>query len=104
MPDLVSEVCARIGVPTAEIDVLVTNQPNRAFLENWRRSLGLPPDRHPDTFDRCGNLFGAAIPVTLDRARRSGRVKDGDLVVLGGFAHAGDYAGAAAVRWGAGGG
>ncbi|GAA1081054.1 MULTISPECIES: 3-oxoacyl-ACP synthase III family protein [Kitasatospora] len=104
VPDLVSEVCARIGVPTAEIDVLVTNQPNRAFLENWRRSLGLPPDRHPDTFDRCGNLFGAAIPVTLDRARRSGRVKDGDLVVLGGFAHAGDYAGAAAVRWGAGGG
>ncbi|WP_030276569.1 3-oxoacyl-ACP synthase III family protein [Streptomyces sp. NRRL B-24484] len=104
VPDLVSEVCARIGVPTAEIDALVTNQPNRVFLENWRRSLGLPPDRHPDTFDRCGNLFGAAIPVTLDRARRSGRVKDGDLVVLGGFAHAGDYAGAAAVRWGAGGG
>ncbi|MFD9127458.1 3-oxoacyl-ACP synthase III family protein [Kitasatospora sp. NPDC059571] len=100
VPDLVAEVCARIGVPTAEIDLLVTNQPNRTFLENWQRSLGLPPERHPDTFDRCGNLFGAAIPVTLDRALRAGRVKDGDLVVLGGFAHAGDYAGAAAVRWG----
>ncbi|MEU6232161.1 3-oxoacyl-[acyl-carrier-protein] synthase III C-terminal domain-containing protein [Kitasatospora sp. NPDC047058] len=102
VPDLVSEVCARIGVPTAEIDLLVTNQPNRTFLGNWRRSLGLPPERHPDTFDQCGNLFGAAIPVTLDRALRSGQVKDGDLVVLGGFAHAGDYAGAAAVRWGGG--
>ncbi|PBC71150.1 3-oxoacyl-[acyl-carrier-protein] synthase-3 [Streptomyces sp. TLI_235] len=100
VPDMVAEVCARIGVPTAEIDVLVTNQPNRTFLGNWRRSLGLPPERHPDTFDRCGNLFGAAVPVTLDLALRSGRVKGGDLVVLAGFAHAGDYAGAAAIRWG----
>ncbi|GAA2251142.1 MULTISPECIES: ketoacyl-ACP synthase III family protein [Kitasatospora] len=100
VPEIVAEVCGRIAVPTEEIDLLVTNQPNRTFLHNWRQALGLPPERHPDTFDSCGNLFGAAIPVTLDRALRSGQVKDGDLVVLGGFAHAGDYAGAAAIRWG----
>ncbi|WP_329304447.1 hypothetical protein OG410_39015 [Streptomyces sp. NBC_00659] len=35
----------------------------------------------------------------MDHAITSGRVKDGDLVVLGGFAHAGDFAGAAVVRW-----
>ncbi|MEU8512933.1 ketoacyl-ACP synthase III family protein [Kitasatospora sp. NPDC048722] len=101
VPELVGEVCDRIAVPTEEIDLLVTNQPNRTFLHNWRRSLGLPAERHPDTFDTCGNLFGAAIPITLDRALRSGRVHEGDLVVLGGFAHAGDYAAAAAIRWGA---
>ncbi|MEE1782106.1 ketoacyl-ACP synthase III family protein [Streptomyces sp. SP17BM10] len=100
VPELVREVCDRIAVPTEEIDLLVTNQPNRTFLHNWRRSMGLPAERHPDTFDTCGNLFGAAIPITLDRALRSGRVHEGDLVVLGGFAHAGDYAAAAAIRWG----
>ncbi|MEU9130412.1 ketoacyl-ACP synthase III family protein [Kitasatospora sp. NPDC048540] len=102
VPEVVTDLCRRLGVDTGEIDVLVTNQPNRTFLRNWREALRLPPHRHPDTFDRCGNLFGAAIPITLDHAVRSGRVKDGDLVVLGGFAHAGDYAGAAAVRWGTG--
>lgn len=100
VPEVVTDLCRRLGVATGDIDVLVTNQPNRTFLRNWREALRLPADRHPDTFDDCGNLFGAAIPVTLDRAVRAGRVRDGDLVVLGGFAHAGDFAGAAAVRWG----
>jgi len=103
VPEVVAELCGRLGVGAAEIDLLVTNQPNRTFLTNWRTALGLPPERHADTFDRCGNLFGAGIPVTLDQAVRAGQVRDGDLVVLGGFAHAGDYAGAAAIRWNAGG-
>ncbi|MEY9947669.1 3-oxoacyl-ACP synthase III family protein [Kitasatospora sp. GAS1066B] len=102
VPEVVAELCRRLGVATTGIDLLVTNQPNRTFLQNWREALGLPADRHPDTFDSCGNMFGAAIPITLDRAIRSGQVADGDLVVLGGFAHAGDYAGAAAIRWGGG--
>lgn len=101
VPEVVTDLCGRIGVPATGIDLLVTNQPNRTFLENWREALRLPKDRHPDTFDSCGNLFGAAIPITLDRAVRAGQVRDGDLVVLAGFAHAGDYAGAAAIRWGA---
>ncbi|MFI9271527.1 3-oxoacyl-ACP synthase III family protein [Kitasatospora sp. NPDC052896] len=103
VPEVVTELCEGLGVGTEEIDLLVTNQPNRTFLTNWREALGLPPERHADTFDLCGNLFGAGIPVTLDQAVRAGRVRDGDLVVLGGFAHAGDYAGAAAIRWNAGG-
>ncbi|MCU7728506.1 ketoacyl-ACP synthase III family protein [Actinoplanes sp. KI2] len=99
VPEVVGDLCRRLALSTSDIDVLITNQPNRTFLRNWRQALGLPPERHPDTFDECGNTFGAAIPLTLDRAVRSGQVHPGDLVVLGGFAHAGDFAGAAAVRW-----
>ena len=99
VPEVVTGLCEDLGRVPAEIDALITNQPNRTFLRNWREALGLPPDRHPDTFDTCGNLFGAAIPVTLDRAIRTGGLKDGSLLVLGGFAHAGDFAGAAAVEW-----
>ncbi|MEU8976109.1 3-oxoacyl-[acyl-carrier-protein] synthase III C-terminal domain-containing protein [Streptomyces monashensis] len=84
---------------TGDIDVLITNQPNRTSLRNWQEALQLPAERHLNTFDQYGNLFGAAIPITLDHAIRSGRVKDGDLVVPAGLAHAGDFAGAAAVRW-----
>jgi 3-oxoacyl-[acyl-carrier-protein] synthase-3 len=99
VPEVITDLCRRLRVATADIDVLVTNQPNRTFLRNWTEALQLPAERHLNTFDQYGNLFGAAIPVTLDHAITSGRVKDGDLVVLGGFAHAGDFAGAAAVRW-----
>ncbi|WRZ88389.1 3-oxoacyl-ACP synthase [Streptomyces sp. NBC_01007] len=99
VPEVITDLCGRLGVATGDIDVFITNQPNRTFLRNWREALQLPAERHLNTFDQYGNLFGAAIPVTLDDAIRSGQVKDGDLVVLGGFAHAGDFAGGAAVRW-----
>lgn len=99
VPELVSELCERIDVRPGDIDVLVTNQPNRLFLRNWRRALGIDPRRHLDTFDRFGNLYGAGVPVTLDHAVRAGDVRDGDLVVCAGFAHAGDFAAAAALRW-----
>lgn len=99
VPELVKELCEDLGVATSDIDVLVTNQPNRIFLKNWREALGLPDERHLDTFDSLGNLYGAAVPVTLDRAARDGRLRPGDLVVMSGFAHAGDFASAAAIRW-----
>ncbi|MET7900666.1 3-oxoacyl-[acyl-carrier-protein] synthase III C-terminal domain-containing protein [Streptomyces sp. NPDC005336] len=104
VPEVVTDLCGRLGKAGTDIDTLVTNQPNRTFLHNWRHTLQVPPERHPDTFDQYGNLFGAAIPITLDHAIRTGRVPDGGLVVLGGFAHAGDFAGAAAIRWHGGGG
>lgn len=99
VPEVVRRACRRIGVDTEEIDVLVTNQPNRTFLRNWREALGLPTKRHPDTFDQCGNVFGAGVPVTLDRAIREETVVSGSLLMLAGFAHTGDVAAAAAVRW-----
>lgn len=100
VPEVALRVCNLIGVRSKDIDLFVTNQPNRVFLRNWREALELPKERHQDTFDECGNLFGAGIPVNLDRALSGGRVKDGDVILMAAFAHAGDFAGAAAVRWG----
>jgi 3-oxoacyl-[acyl-carrier-protein] synthase-3 len=100
VPEVTLAVCDRIGLPAKDIDLLVTNQPNRAFLRNWRDALELPKERHRDTFDECGNLFGAGIPINLDHAISDGQVKTGDVVMMAAFAHAGDFAGAAAVRWG----
>ena len=99
VPEVAYEVADRIGVRTSDLDWFITNQPNRIFLRNWREALELPAERHPDTFDECGNLFAAGIPVTLDTAITDGRVEDGDVVMMSAFAHAGDFAAAAAIRW-----
>jgi 3-oxoacyl-[acyl-carrier-protein] synthase-3 len=99
VPQVVEKLCTDIDISPDEIDVLVTNQPNRIFLRNWREALGIEERQHVDTFDVLGNLYGAGVPVTLDHAIRDGRVRNGDLVVMAGFAHAGDFAAAAAMRW-----
>lgn len=100
VPEVSYAVCDRIGLRPKDIDLFVTNQPNRVFLRNWREALELPAERHVDTFDQCGNLFAVGIPVNLDRAITEGRVARGDTVLMAAFAHAGDFAGAAALRWG----
>lgn len=100
VPEVALAVCHRNHLAASDIGLLVTNQPNRVFLRNWREALELPESRHVDTFDECGNLFGAGIPINLDRAISENRVQPGEVVMMAGFAHAGDFAGAAAVRWG----
>jgi 3-oxoacyl-[acyl-carrier-protein] synthase III len=70
------------------------------FLRNWREALEVPKERHRDTFDECANRFGAGIPVNRDRAISEGQLVAGDVVMMAAFAHAGDFAGAAAIRWG----
>ncbi|MFI6040957.1 3-oxoacyl-ACP synthase III family protein [Nocardia sp. NPDC051321] len=99
VPEVVSGVCATAGIARDDIDILVTNQPNRIFLKNWSADLGLKSHQHIDTFDLFGNLYGAAAPITMDHAIRDGSIDHGDLVVIAGFAHAGDFAAAGLVHW-----
>src|SRR6201997_3534209 len=85
VPEVALAVCDRIGLRPKDINLLVTNQPNRVFLRNWRDALELPKERHVDTFDECGNLFAAGVPVNFDRAVTTGRVKSGDTVLMAAF-------------------
>jgi 3-oxoacyl-[acyl-carrier-protein] synthase-3 len=100
VPGVVRAVCDRIGVKSKDLDLLVTNQPNRFLLRNWREALELPEERHRDTFNQCGNLFAVGVPLNLNAAIDDGQVNAGDVVMMAAFAHAGDFAGAAAIRWG----
>ena len=97
VPELVREACAEAGIRVADLALLITNQPNAIFLRNWREALELSADAHYDSFDRYGNLFGAALPINLDEALRAGKLAGGGWLAFGGFAHAGDYSAAAIV-------
>jgi 3-oxoacyl-[acyl-carrier-protein] synthase III len=103
VPEVVRAACDEAKIRVPDIKLLVTNQPNPIFLRNWRESLGLSPRVHHDTFDRYGNLFGAGIPINLEDALAQGKVAPGDVIALGGFSHAGDYAASAVIRWQTGG-
>jgi 3-oxoacyl-[acyl-carrier-protein] synthase-3 len=99
VPEAIREACRRAELPTEAIGTLITNQPNNLFLRNWREALRVPAERQVSTFERHGNLFGAALPICLEEAIDSGRLKADSYLVLGGFAHAGDFAAAAVIHW-----
>lgn len=81
-----------------QINLVIPHQANIRIIEALAGNLGIPMERVCVNLDRYGNTSSASIPLALDEARRSGRLKPGDLTLLVAFG-AGLTYGAALVRW-----
>ena len=89
LAEVLEEVLAATGYTSADIDWVVPHQANRRILDATAKKLGLPIDKIVVTVDRHANTSAASVPLAFDEARRDGRLKSGDLVMLeamgGGF-------------------
>lgn len=99
VPEMIYQSIKKAGKNIKQLDYLITNQPNKTFLRNWREAVLLPPEKHLDTFEKYANLFGAGIPVTLAEAMKAGKFQAGQLVCLAGFSHACDYSASLLIEW-----
>jgi 3-oxoacyl-[acyl-carrier-protein] synthase-3 len=68
----------------ADIDWLIPHQANIRIMQSTAKRLKLPMEKLIVTVDRHGNTSAASIPLALDDAVRSGKVKKGDTVMLEG--------------------
>lgn len=93
-----ADLLQKVGLTKEDVDFLVPHQANIRIIDYARERLGLPQDKVIVNLDRYGNMSSASIPVALDEANRSGKFKEGDLLMLVGFG-AGLTWGAAALRW-----
>ncbi|WP_394619054.1 3-oxoacyl-ACP synthase III family protein [Lentzea sp. JNUCC 0626] len=98
LPPLLDEVVGRAGLTYADISCFVPHQANAALLRALTVHCGLKEAQAHITADRYGNLGSASVPVALDDAVRSGRIRTGDLVLLAGFG-GGMSVGTALLRW-----
>ncbi|HKN96164.1 MAG TPA: beta-ketoacyl-ACP synthase III [Pseudonocardiaceae bacterium] len=98
LPDLVERVLKAAGLDLSDVDLLVPHQANGVMLEDLADVLGLRPDQMHLTVASLGNTGAASVPITLDDAVRSGRIRDNDVVVLVAFG-GGMTWGGAACRW-----
>ena len=98
MEDAVEEILEQHALTADQIACVIPHQANLRIIEALSKSLKIPLDRFFINLDRYGNTSGASIPLALDEARRSGRVRRGDTTLLVAFG-AGLTYGAALVRW-----
>lgn len=78
------DVCAEAGVDVADVDWLVPHQANVRILNFLARKLHVPTEKVVVTVDSHANTSAASVPLALDAARRDGRVKPGQLVLMQG--------------------
>jgi 3-oxoacyl-[acyl-carrier-protein] synthase III len=77
-------VLAKAGKTEADIDWLVPHQANIRIMQSTAKKLKLPMDKVVVTVDQHGNTSAASIPLALDSAVRSGKIKKGDTLMLEG--------------------
>ncbi|WP_374669218.1 beta-ketoacyl-ACP synthase III [Ramlibacter sp.] len=75
---------AKAGRTEADIDWLIPHQANIRIMQGTAKRLKLPLDKVVVTVDQHGNTSAASIPLALDSAVRSGRVRKGDTLMLEG--------------------
>ncbi|TXM64780.1 beta-ketoacyl-ACP synthase III [Methylobacterium sp. WL120] len=96
--DVIEDALKKGAATAADLDWFVPHQANKRIIEASADKLGIPRDKVVLTVDRHGNTSAASIPLALDVARRDGRIRRGDLVMIeaigGGFSW-----GAALIRW-----
>jgi 3-oxoacyl-[acyl-carrier-protein] synthase-3 len=75
---------AKAGKEASDVDWLVPHQANIRIMQSTARKLKLSMDKVIVTVDQHGNTSAASIPLALDTAVRSGKIKPGELLMLEG--------------------
>ena len=84
LEDAARATLAKAGRSAADIDWLIPHQANIRIMQGTARKLKLPMDKVIVTVDRHGNTSAASIPLALDDAVRSGKIRKGDTLMLEG--------------------
>jgi 3-oxoacyl-[acyl-carrier-protein] synthase-3 len=80
-----ARVLDALGMTVADVDLFVPHQANLRIIEHAARRLGIPAEKIVANVDRYGNTSAASIPICLDEAYRSGRMRPGAIVLMVGF-------------------
>jgi len=98
MADTTLKVLERNGVTGADLGCFIPHQANKRIIMATAERLQMPEDRVIINIEKYGNTSSGTIPLAMETAIEEGKLKKGDLVLLGAMG-AGFTVGAALLRW-----
>ncbi len=73
------------GLTLDDIDLLIPHQANLRMLEAVVEKVDIDQEKVFVNVEKFGNIASACLPIALDQARKAGRIKKGNLVLLVAF-------------------
>ena len=101
MVDSATKSLDHAGLTADDISLVIPHQANIRIISAACERLGIDVSKAVTVLDRTGNTSSASVPLALADALDTGRVKEGDLLLLVGFG-GGMTAASAVLRWGGG--
>lgn len=83
--EIVDETVAKGGIQKSDIDWLIPHQANMRIITATAKRLEMPLERVILTIEHHGNTSAASIPLALDHAIRTGKIKRGETLLLEAF-------------------
>ncbi|GFP93272.1 3-oxoacyl-[acyl-carrier-protein] synthase 3 b chloroplastic [Phtheirospermum japonicum] len=98
VPQSIELALEKADLAPSDIDWLLLHQANQRIIDAVATRLDIPSERVISNLANYGNTSAASIPLALDEAVRSGKVKAGHTIATAGFG-AGLTWGSAIIRW-----
>jgi 3-oxoacyl-[acyl-carrier-protein] synthase-3 len=98
VPEAVDRLLEAMRLHLEDIDLIVFHQANRYMLDHLRKKLKIPEEKFVVDMEHTGNTVSSTIPIALSDAAASGRLKDGQRVMVVGFGVGYSWA-ATVLRW-----
>ncbi|MGA7340242.1 MAG: beta-ketoacyl-ACP synthase III [Terracidiphilus sp.] len=98
MAETTLKVLERNGITGADLACFIPHQANKRIITATADRLGMDPERVIINIEKYGNTSSGTIPLAMQTALDEGKLKKGDLVLLGAMG-AGFTVGAALLRW-----
>lgn len=81
----VEQILTKNRILPDEIDLFIPHQANLRIIKAVQERLNLPDSKCVLTIDKFGNTSSASIPMAMNEAYESGRLKNGHLCLLDAF-------------------
>ena len=85
LDSLVEETLTAAGMEASQLDWLIPHQANLRIIEATAKRLGMSMEQVIVTVDKHANTSAGSVPLALDFAVRSGKVKRGQNLLLEAF-------------------
>ncbi len=85
MAEISAEMLEKAGYTVDDVKIVIPHQANQRITDAVASRLGVPEEKVYSNIAQHGNTSAASIPIALDECLQSGKVQEGDLVLLTAF-------------------
>lgn len=86
------------GLTTDDIDHVIPHQANLRIIDAAAEKLKISREKYICNIEKYGNTSAGCMPIVLDEANKSGKLKKGDIIALCAFG-GGLTTGSCVIRW-----
>jgi 3-oxoacyl-[acyl-carrier-protein] synthase-3 len=85
VPPMIADILEKNKLEKEDVDLFVFHQANAFLLSVLRRKLKIEEDKFFIYMENTGNTVSASVPIALNEALKSGKIKKGSKVLVAAF-------------------